>query len=198
MAVTMTALQRGHLAAGDAVLVVGPGPVGLLGALAARAAAAAVVVVAGRAEGPRLATARRLGFPTTVAEDAGDALRERTGGRGADLVLEATGTAAGVDAAFASVRRRGRIAAVGLSGSPSIDVRWDFATTRDVDLAFAMSSQYEAWEPALSILERVAADAATFPEVFPLAEWQRAFEAAERRTVVKAVIDPSATDGGRT
>jgi L-iditol 2-dehydrogenase len=196
MAVTMTALQRGHLAAGDAVLVVGPGPVGLLGALAARAAAAAVVVVAGRADGPRLATARRLGFQTTMAEDAGDVVRERTGGRGADLVLEATGTAAGVDAAFTSVRRRGRIAAVGLSGLPAIDVRWDFATTRDVDLAFAMSSQYEAWEPALSILERVAAEAATFPEVFPLADWQRAFRGVEQRTVVKAILDPSATDGG--
>ena len=51
MAVTMTALRRGHLAAGDVVLVVGPGPVGLLAALAARASGAADVVVAGRSEG---------------------------------------------------------------------------------------------------------------------------------------------------
>jgi threonine dehydrogenase-like Zn-dependent dehydrogenase len=89
------------------------------------------------------------------------------------------------------VRRRGRIAAVGLSGRPSIDVRWDFATTRDADVAFAMSSHYEAWEPALSILERVAPDAAALPTVFGLTEWAAAFDAVEQRAVIKAVIDPS-------
>ena len=191
MAVTMTALRRGHLAAGDVVLVVGPGPVGLLAALASRASGAADVVVAGRSEGPRLETARRLGFATTVAARAGADLRERTNGRGADLVLEATGTAAGVAAAFEAVRRRGRIAALGISGEPAIEVAWDFATTRDADLAFAMSSSYEAWEPALSILTRVAADAATLPTRFPLSDWRAAFRAVADRSLVKAVIDPT-------
>jgi L-iditol 2-dehydrogenase len=191
MAVTMTALRRGGLAAGDHVLVIGPGPVGILAALAARVAGAADVVVAGRSDGPRSAIARGLGFATTSSVEAAELLRERTDGRGADLVLEATGTAAGVDAAFAAVRRRGRIAAVGLSGTPSIEVRWDFATTRDADLSFAMSSQYEAWDPALAILERVAPDAATLSTVYPLADWSRAFAAVEQRAVIKAVIDPT-------
>ncbi|MET0772584.1 MAG: alcohol dehydrogenase catalytic domain-containing protein [Candidatus Limnocylindrales bacterium] len=191
MAVTLTALRRGRLAAGDTVLVIGPGPVGLLAALAARAAGAADVVVAARTDGPRSETARRLGFATTHSADAAAYLSQRTEGRGADLVLEGTGTAAGVDAAFAAVRRRGRIAAVGLSGSPSIDVRWDFATTRDVDLSFAMSSHYEAWDPALSILERVASEVATLSTVYPLTDWSAAFAAVEQRAVIKAVIDPT-------
>jgi len=191
MAVTMTALRRARLAAGDVVLIIGPGPVGLLAALAARASGATEAIVAGRREGPRLETARRLGFPTTLSAQAEAFLLDRTDGRGADLVLEATGTAAGVDAAFAAVRRRGRIAAVGLSGRPSIDVRWDFATTRDADVAFAMSSHYEAWEPALSILEQVAPDAAALPTVFGLTDWAAAFDAVEQRAVIKAVIDPS-------
>ena len=197
MAVTITALRRVQLAAGDTVLIVGPGPVGLLAALAARASAAADVVVAGRTEGARLETARRLGFATTTADQAGAFLRARTDGRGADVVLEATGTGDGVAAAFDAVRRRGRIAAVGLSGLPSIDIRWDFATTRDADLAFAMSSSYAAWEPALTILTRVATDAATLPTYFPLTDWEAAFRAVADRTVVKAVIDPTQTAGER-
>jgi L-iditol 2-dehydrogenase len=191
MAVVVTALRRVQLAAGDVVLIVGPGPVGLLAALAARASAAADVVVAGRSEGARLETARQLGFATTTADQAGTFLRARTGGRGADVVLEATGTRDGVAAAFDAVRRRGRIAAVGLSGTPSIDIRWDFATTRDADLAFAMSSSYEAWEPALTILNLVAAHAATLPTYFRLADWEAAFQAVADRTVVKAIIDPT-------
>ncbi len=198
MAVTMTALRRGHLAAGDAVLIIGPGPVGLLAALASRAAAASEVVVAGRSDGARLETARRLGFMTTTSAEAGELLRARTGGRGADLVLEATGTEAGVDAAFDAVRRRGRITAVGLSGRPSIDVRWDFATTRDADLSFAMSSSYDAWDPALTILARVAADASTLPTTFALDDWPAAFSAVEARDVVKAVIDPTTQQGRST
>ena len=122
-------------------------------------------------------------------------MRARTAGRGADVVLEATGTQAGVAAAFDGVRRRGRIAAVGLSGRPSIDIRWDFATTRDADLAFAMSSSYEAWEPALTILGRVADAAATLPTYFPLTDWSAAFQAVEDRSVVKAVIDPTPQQG---
>ena len=198
MAVVVTALRRVQLAAGDVVLIVGPGPVGLLAALAARASAAADVVVVGRSDGARLETARRLGFATTTADQAGAFVRARTDGRGADVVLEATGTADGVAAAFDAVRRRGRIAAVGLSGLPSIDVRWDFATTRDADLAFAMSSSYEAWEPALTILTLVASDAATLPTYYPLADWEAAFRAVADRTVVKAVIDPTSSQGGTT
>jgi L-iditol 2-dehydrogenase len=190
MAVTVTALRRGSLAAGDSVLVIGPGPVGLLAALAARAAAADVVV-AGRGDGARLDTAHRLGFATTIATEAGSFLRARTGGRGADLVLEATGTAAGVEAAFDAVRRRGRITSVGLSGQPSIAVRWDFATTRDADLSFAMSSNYEAWEPALRILGHVGPDAATLSTFFSLSDWPSAFRGVEDRSLVKAVMDPS-------
>ncbi len=195
MAVTVTALRRAHLAAGDVVLIVGPGPVGLLAALAARSSAAADVIVAGRTDGARLETARQLGFATTTADQAGGFLRARTNGRGADVVLEATGTGAGVAAAFDGVRRRGRIAAIGLSGLPSIDVRWDFATTRDADLAFTMSSSYDAWQPALTLLGRVAEDAATLPTYFPLADWATAFRAVEGRMVVKAVIDPTGTSG---
>jgi L-iditol 2-dehydrogenase len=190
MAVTMTALRRGALAAGETVLIVGTGPVGLLGALAARAAAADVIVAA-RSEGPRLETARRLGLTTTLGPDVRATVQGRTAGRGADLVLEATGTQAGVDAALEGVRRRGRIAAIGLSGLERIEVRWDFATTTDADLAFVMSSGYDAWEPALAILRQVSAEAATLGTTYPLADWEAAFEAVERRSVVKAIIDPT-------
>ena len=184
MAVTVTALRRGHLAAGDMVLIVGPGPVGLLAALAARASAAAEVVVAGseRRRPPgdgATAGLRRPRPPTRQARSCAT----RTDGRGADLVLEATGTQAGVAAAFDGVRRRGRIAAVGLSGRPSINVRWDFATTRDADLAFAMSSSYEAWEPAhRPSWVALPTQAATLPTYFPLADWAAAFQAVEDRT----------------
>jgi L-iditol 2-dehydrogenase len=191
MAVTMTALRRAHLAAGDHVLVIGPGPVGLLAALAARASGAADVVVAGRRLAGRLAIAARLGFAVTTTAEVEELVRERTDGRGADLVVETTGSAAGVKVAIHALRRYGRLAAIGLSGEEVVAVPWDFATTQALDVAFSMSSNYEAWDAGLAILGRIIAEAKELPTVFALAEWPAAFDAVAARTVLKAVLDPT-------
>jgi L-iditol 2-dehydrogenase len=164
--------------------------VGAITALACRAAGASEVMVAGRASNvARLALLAELGF-AVLTDGIADAVRARTGGRGADLVVECTGSASGVAVAVDAARRRGRMAAVGLSGKAATEVPWDLATSRALDVAFSMSSNYEAWDPGLVMLNRVAADAARLPTVFPLTEWKRAFEAIEARTVFKAVLDP--------
>jgi L-iditol 2-dehydrogenase len=189
-AVVMTALRRASFAAGDSVLVVGPGPVGAITALVCRAAGASDVMVAGRASNAaRLSLLAELGF-TVLADGIPDAVRARTGGRGADLVVECTGSGSGIAIAIDATKRRGRMAALGLSGKATAEVPWDLATSRALDVAFSMSSNYQAWDPGLVMLGRVAADAARLPTVFPLVEWKRAFEAMEARTVLKAVLDP--------
>jgi len=196
MAVVMTALRRASLAAGDFVLVVGPGPAGTLAALACRAAGAADVIVAGRpSSAARLALLSGMGF-TTLTDGVPEAVRDRTSGRGADLVVECSGSADGIATAIDAARRRGRIASIGLSGLPSLQVPWDLATSRALDVAFSMSSNYEAWEAAMPILARIALDAARLPTIYPLSAWRDAFEALESRTVVKAVLDPTGTPRG--
>jgi L-iditol 2-dehydrogenase len=193
-AVVVTALRRAAFAAGDSVLVVGPGPVGAITALVCRAAGASEVMVAGRASNAaRLALLAELGF-TVLADGVADAVRARTGGRGADLVVECTGSASGIALAIDAAKRRGRMAALGLSGKPTAEVPWDLATSRALHVAFSMSSNYQAWDPGLVMLARVAEEAARLPTIFALAEWKRAFDAIEARTVLKAVLDPWAAD----
>ncbi|MGD0019610.1 MAG: alcohol dehydrogenase catalytic domain-containing protein [Candidatus Limnocylindrales bacterium] len=197
MAVVMTALRRASLAAGDFVLVIGPGPVGALAALACRAAGAANVVVAGRASSTaRLGLLSDMGF-TTLSSGVAQAARDMTSGRGADLVVECSGSAAGISIGIDAARRRGRLASIGLSSQPTVEVPWDLATSRALDVAFSMSSNYEAWEPGLTILARVAADVARLPTVYPLSAWRDAFVGLESRTVVKAVLDPTGASGER-
>ena len=191
MAVAMTALRRAHLAAGDHVLVIGAGPIGLLAALAARDSGAAYVVLAGRTLRGRLEMASRLGIAVTTTDNAAELMRTRTDGRGADLVVEATGSADGVKAGIDATRRHGRIVAIGLSGDDLIPVPWDLAVSHAIDAMFSMSSNYEAWDPALAVLSRVAADAIELPTVFSLADWATAFAAVAKRRVLKAVLDPS-------
>jgi L-iditol 2-dehydrogenase len=76
---------------GDNVLIIGDGGFGLLHAMLLQQAGA-TVLLAGRRE-PRLKIARDLGIDTFNARsrNIGEEVRQRTEGRGADVVIECTG-----------------------------------------------------------------------------------------------------------
>jgi L-iditol 2-dehydrogenase len=190
MAVVVTGLARGRVEPSDTVLVVGSGPVGILCAVAARAMGAGDVVVAGRRESDRLRFAASLDLETVVGDGATGLIHDRTAGRGADLVIDATGSVEGVAQCLGAVRRHGRMVALGLSGRPTVAVPWDQAVARAIDVTFAMSSNGTAWDPAIRILADEAAGLASMATVFPLAGWETAFRAVAERTVVKALFDP--------
>jgi L-iditol 2-dehydrogenase len=77
---------------GGTALIVGAGPIGLLWLVALRASGAGNVIVAARRPG-RLAHASALGATDTACEgdDLDSLIAERSGGRGADIVVECTG-----------------------------------------------------------------------------------------------------------
>jgi L-iditol 2-dehydrogenase len=193
MAIVVTALLRARVDPGDMVLVVGAGPVGILAAVAARAMGAGHVFVAGRPASSRLAFAASLGFGVVEGSMAEETVRAATDGRGADLVVDASGTADGIALAIAAARRRGRMVAVGLSGTPTVSVPWDMAVSRALDLTFSMSSSGAAWEPAIGILAGTGSALEPMTTVFALADWSAAFDAVAARTVIKALLDTAAT-----
>lgn len=99
---------------GQVVAVVGCGPVGLMAVIAARELGAERVFALD-ALPERLALAERWGAaPVDVRGDAVAAIREVTGGRGADGVIEAVGSPQSTRLAFDLVRPGGTIAAVGV------------------------------------------------------------------------------------
>ena len=107
--------NRGNIAPGDNVAIMGAGAIGLLGGDAARIRGAARVIVVERNPG-RLAKAAAMGFET-IDPSAGDPVaivREMTGGLGADVVLECAGVPVTVQLALGMLRRGGRCAAVGI------------------------------------------------------------------------------------
>jgi L-iditol 2-dehydrogenase len=200
-AVAVTAAERMPVEPGSTVVVFGPGPVGLLAAMVARACGAGRVAVVGRASSrERLALAGRLGFDAWDAsrlEVATEAHRI-TGGRGADLVLEASGSAEAVAAAISALRRRGRLCVLGMSGQPTLEVPWDLAMQRALDVSFSLSSSWSSWDGALALLASGAVDPTPLATVFPLADWPAAFVALAKRTAAKVLLDPrpTATGGG--
>jgi threonine dehydrogenase-like Zn-dependent dehydrogenase len=108
------------VAAADTVVIQGPGHLGLCCVIAARAARAAKIIVTGTgADGLRLETARHVGATATVdvdAEDPVERVRELTGGKMADVVMDvAAHVTRTVNLCLDLVRNRGRIVLAGLT-----------------------------------------------------------------------------------
>lgn len=106
--------NRGGSRPGDTVVVFGPGPVGLLAADCARVRGAGRVIVVGR--GSRLAKAAQMGSDVVdyPSEDPVTAIREATGGLGADVVLECAGVPQSIQWSLEVLRKGGRVAVVGI------------------------------------------------------------------------------------
>jgi L-iditol 2-dehydrogenase len=113
------AVERAGIALGDTVIVQGSGPVGLNAAVFALLSGAGAVFVVGAPEA-RLAAARRLGADDVLdiaqVADSGQRVRwvrDRTSGRGADVVIEASGNPQAVREGLEMVRDAGRYVVVG-------------------------------------------------------------------------------------
>lgn len=116
LAIGAHAVARGSPSAGQRVLVVGAGPIGIGTALIARMDGAAVTLVDTRAA--RLEHARRaLGFADIrlAGPDLADALREATGGEMFERVFDATGSLAAMAASLGYVAHGGTLVLVGVA-----------------------------------------------------------------------------------
>ncbi|WP_460775754.1 zinc-dependent alcohol dehydrogenase [Microbacterium sp. GXF7504] len=195
LAVACRAVARGRVRPGDRVVIIGPGPVGLLCAAAASTAGAAeIVVVGGRPE--RRALASAFGSTAQVAArgaELHDAVR-RILPDGADVVIEAAGSVDAQLDALSLVRRGGRVVLAGACGSgPVLRVPSDdLLLTREVDVLPSFLSA-GGFEPAIALLA-----SGRFPfsslvtHVYRLADVERAFADIENRTdgLIKAVLIP--------
>jgi threonine dehydrogenase-like Zn-dependent dehydrogenase len=107
-------IEQAEGGAGRTVAVVGCGPVGLMACLAA-VELGAERVLAVDAVPSRLELAARLGAePLALAAEPATRVREATGGRGADAVVEAVGSPAALRLAFELARPGATLASVGV------------------------------------------------------------------------------------
>jgi alcohol dehydrogenase/L-iditol 2-dehydrogenase len=179
---------------GDLVVVLGPGPIGLLCARMAALAGAHPLVVAGLgADAARLATARALGATHVVdvqAEDLGAVVR---GLRplGADLVCDASGSSRTFDAALALVKPDGQVVKVGWSPE-SLAVNVNPLVQKNVRLQGSFSHNWPIWE---RVIELLAAGLTRADLVIGmrtgLEGWREAFDGMHQGRVIKSVLEPS-------
>ena len=118
--VSVRAVRRSRLTAGEMVAIIGAGTVGLLTLQVAKAMGAGKVVVLEPAENRR-AVALELGASAAIDPSGNDPVKtvqDMTGGLGADVVLECAGLVSTMQLAPLLARKRGRVVLVGLHDAP--------------------------------------------------------------------------------
>ena len=107
--------ERAEIKPGDAVAVIGAGPVGLMATMTAQLFGPARVFVVDMVDS-RLEVAQELGgIPINASQvDPVEAVQGYTGGLGADASIECVGLLSAVDTAIRSVRGGGTISMVGV------------------------------------------------------------------------------------
>jgi len=188
-------IERARFQAGDFAVVIGPGPIGLLAAMTARAAGAREVLVLG-APGDvalRLPKAKELGFRALNVGEANavEAVKDLSGGLGADLVIECSGSPRAIPGTVDLVRKMGKICVIGLTGNRPVEVPWDQFCFKVVDVFFNLSTPYTSWDRSIALIANgliPAEKLITHRE--PLANWEKTFDALERLEGLKALLIP--------
>jgi (R,R)-butanediol dehydrogenase / meso-butanediol dehydrogenase / diacetyl reductase len=143
--VRMSDLRDGEFAA-----VIGGGPIGILVALVAQARGARVVLA--EVNQFRLQLARDLGIDAVnpLETDLPQLVSDRTGGAGADVVFEVSGSQAGADTMTKLPRTRGRIVVVAIYAEPpKVDLFRFF--WRELKLSGARVYEAEDFELAIEL-----------------------------------------------
>jgi L-iditol 2-dehydrogenase len=182
----------GGIVAGEAVVVIGPGPIGLMGVGVAKALGAQPVILTGTRE-PRLAIGKRLGADAVVnvnEEDPVEAVQRITRGKGVQYVLECSGAPNALNEAARMVNRGGRIC---LAAFPADPVPVDLAhLVRNNIYVFGIRGEGKsATHRAAALMAQKRFDAKLIhTHTFPLAEVPTAIQYARERIddAIKVVV----------
>jgi alcohol dehydrogenase/L-iditol 2-dehydrogenase len=173
---------------GDRVLVLGPGPIGILCAAMARLSGAEVALAGLACDGARLAKAESYGCTVIT----GDPLSWARGGDGlgVDGVIDATGVSTALQTALEAVRPAGWITKVGWGPQP-VGFSLDPLVQKNIRLQGSFSHHWAIWERVIRLLTSGRLDVQPIiGGIWPLEQWHEAFATMHSSAIVKAVLRP--------
>ncbi|HHW11436.1 MAG TPA: alcohol dehydrogenase catalytic domain-containing protein [Firmicutes bacterium] len=185
----------GGYLAGDTVAIIGPGPIGLALAQAAKALGADKVILTGTRKS-RLELGKKMGADYTVnvreGEDPVKLVKELTGGIGADVVFDAAGVGSSLDDALNLVRPGGAIVLVAFYHGP-VTVDINKAVVRNVNLYTVRGEGRRNVRRSLSMAAQRKIDLRPLiTHEFPLKDINKAFDTFTQRidNAMKVIVHP--------
>lgn len=186
--------QNSKVTIGDSVLIIGPGPLGLLSLQVARLSGAKGVTVVGTEHSKgRLKLASKLGadeiLTDTELDDAlsvpGKGLSDRF-----DIGVITTGTPSSFEPALRAVRKAGTVVHIGES-TKQASFQFSLIEKKNLTVQGSFSHNWPIWEKSISLVEDKKIDLSSLiTHKVALQDWKTGFDLAESREGVKILIKP--------
>ena len=187
---------RSRILPGDCVVVIGPGPIGLNCVQVAAAAGAGTIFLLGTS-----ADAARMKVATALCprarqlvgpfEESLARVQEETEGYGADLVVDAAGSAETLKMSLALVRRLGQITKVGWGPEP-VGFSLDLLLTKAATLQGTYGHSRRSWESVIRLIDSgVLSLKPLISTVLPIERWREGYELVESRQAAKVILRPA-------
>jgi L-iditol 2-dehydrogenase len=175
----------------DTVLVMGPGAIGQLAALAAKAEGATVILAGAPGDEERLKIAARMGADHTTANLSEETVRDLTDGRGVDVAIDCTGAESAVRQAMRFVRPAGKFVQIGLT-KDALEIDYSLLTGREISIVGSFGHQWHNWDHAIRLLASGKVDIKPLiTGHYPIEQWEQAFDDMEKQRGIKILIHPS-------
>ena len=200
-ATAANAIELSRIRPGDAVLVVGPGPLGLFAvAMARKAGASRVDVVGAEADQARLELAvngfgadAALCTADTTPEQRAEHLRDATGGVGPNVVIDASGAVAAIEEYLPLVAPGGVYSIPGIAEPRrplSIDLFAQFARKSVALQGVWVSDTDHLWQAVQLVLARDYPFEKLVTHTFALDDATEALQTGAKPEAIKVVIKP--------
>ncbi len=195
LAVAVNALTRnGRIAVGDSVLIIGPGPIGLLALQIAKLSGAKSVTVVGTERSrKRLDIALKLGADSIlIDQELNDGLSRSTGGNSDsfEVAIVTTGAPTSFEPALRAVRKAGTVIHIGES-TKQASFQFSLIEKKNLTVQGSFSHNWPIWEKAISLVENKKVDLSSMiTHKVKLDDWRKGFDLAENREGLKVLIKP--------
>lgn len=173
----------------DTIVVLGCGPVGLMALMCAAGFGGGAIAVDGVPARRELAAS--FGAVTAGPDEADAVLSARTGGLGADVVIEAAGSPGALDSALRLARGQGTVSVVGAHFEPDYKLDAGRMFERELTLRFSIGDPVSDRERLMRmILDRKLEPERVITHRLPLDEAAAAYRLFGQRIATKAVLHP--------
>ena len=194
-AVSLHGLELIGITPGGTVVVIGPGPIGLLAMRLAKAMGAAKVIMVGRRS--RLEAAKRLGADAAVdfeKVDPVEAVREITNGRGVDEAFECSGAAGTLIQGINMVKKGGKVSLLGVpSGDVKEGIPFKYIVHNEIMVTGSRADPNTMWKVIGMIADGQLNVKDMITHKFPIDSYKEALDVFINRKegAVKVIIEPN-------
>jgi L-iditol 2-dehydrogenase len=194
-AVSLHGLELTGITPGGYVVIIGPGPIGLLAMRLAKSMGAAKVIMVGRKS--RLEAAKRLGADAVVdfeKEEPIEAVRAITSGRGVDEAFESSGAAGTLIQAIRMVKKGGKVSLLGVpSDKVQEPIPFKYIVHNEIMIIGSRADPNTMWRAMGMIASGSLNVKDLITHQFPIESYTEALDVFINRkeNAVKVIIEPN-------